>query len=164
MTFKSSFLYAMRLLLPKKSSSSNGRKSLFGAMIGIALSIVPLVGVLVVADGMIEGITGRLIGLSSYHMQAVQTNALHLNTQDHLDLLKAMSRDLSTVQGVTDAFIERQGVALAVGAKNRTGATVRAVEERLFSDSLGFSQYLEVIEGSASFPSEKSRNIRSSCR
>ncbi len=159
MTFNASLLYALRLLKPKKNSTSNGRKSLFGAMIGIALSIVPLVGVLVVADGMIEGITGRLIGLSSYHMQVVQTIAKNLSTQEHLSLLEDIAKDIDSLDGITETFIERQGVALAVGATGRTGATVRAVDENLFSQSSGFSEYLEVIDGSAHFPNQKSSII-----
>ncbi len=159
MTFKSSFLYAIRLLVPKKQTSSNGRKSLMGAMLGIALSIVPLVCVLVVADGMIEGITGRLIGLSSYHMQVVQTSSSIARNQDHLSVLEHLANNLDSMQGVTGTFIERQGVALAIGTNGRTGATVRAVEKSLFSESQGFSEYLEIIDGSATFPTEKSSII-----
>ena len=71
MTLASSLLYALRILFPKSSPSSssgkksNGERSLAGALLCIGLSLVPLVSVLVISDGMIQGITGRLIGLSS---------------------------------------------------------------------------------------------------
>ena len=47
-----------------------GRRYLRGALIGVALSIVPLVVVLVVSDGMIQGITSRYIEVGTYHLQA----------------------------------------------------------------------------------------------
>ncbi len=156
MTFKSSLLYAVRLLIPKKQSSSNGRKSLFGAMIGIALSIVPFIVVIIVADGMIEGITGRIIGLSSYHLQAVQTSPKSLSNNEHLQLLDSIANDIDTVDGVTGTFVERQGVALAIGNTGRTGATIRAVEDTIFTESKGFNEYIEVVEGEAGFPSKNS--------
>ncbi len=156
MTFKASLLYSLRLLKPKKQTSSNGRKSLFGAMLGIALSIVPLVVVLVVADGMIEGITGRLVELSSYHMQVVQTRVQNISVTEHIDMLNEMSKTIEDVPGVTATHIERQGVALAVGKNGRTGATVRAVSESLFSENKGFQKYVQVIDGEALFPTEKS--------
>ncbi len=159
MTVKASFMYAIRLLIPKRQTSSNGRKSLFGAIFGIALSIIPLVVVLVVADGMIEGITERIIGLSSYHLQAVQTNPLSLTNEEHLESLKTIKADLLSMEGVENAFIERQGVALAVGLTGRTGATIRAVEDSLFTNSKGFTEYVEIIDGVAAFPESKSAVI-----
>ncbi len=156
MTFKSSLLYAVRLLVPQKKSSSNGRKSLFGAMLGIALSIVPLVVVLVVADGMIEGITGRIIGLSSYHLQIVQNTSKSISVAEHINLLETIANEVDSIEGVRGTFIERQGVALAVGSKGRTGATVRAVEESIFIENGDFQKYIQVIEGSASFPTQNS--------
>ncbi len=156
MTIKSSALYALRLLKPKKMSSSNGRKSLFGAMLGIALSIVPMVVVLVVADGMIEGITGRIISLSSYHLQALQSTVINVSVNEHLELLESMANDIDQVDGVTGTFIERQGVALAVGTNGRTGATVRAVEENIFAENRGFQTYVQTIEGVAAFPTQNS--------
>ena len=51
-----------RIVKPKENASSNARKSLIGAIACVALSLIPLGVVLSVSDGMIEGITGRLIG------------------------------------------------------------------------------------------------------
>lgn len=156
MTFKSSFLYGIRLLKPSKKTTSNGRKSLFGAIFGIALSIVPLVVVLVVANGMIEGITNRMVGLSSYHLQAVQTIQLGVDEDEHIELLQSIRNDIEIIDGVENAFIERQGVALAVGKSGRTGATIRAVEKDFFTRNNAFREYVEVIDGVADFPTDKS--------
>ena len=70
MSIKSSALLASRMLLPKVNRKSVGTKSIVGAVICIALSLIPLVTVLSVTDGMIEGITERLINLSSSHILA----------------------------------------------------------------------------------------------
>ncbi|MBP5751540.1 MAG: ABC transporter permease, partial [Treponema sp.] len=77
MTFSSSFLYAIRLCLPHRTSTdrSLGRRSLFGAMMCIGISLVPLVAVLIISEGMIQGITGRMIGLSTQDLQ-VHVNSL----------------------------------------------------------------------------------------
>ena len=70
MSIKSSALFASRMLFPKGSKNTVGTKSITGAIICIALSLIPLVVVLSVSDGMIEGITERIINLSSSHITA----------------------------------------------------------------------------------------------
>lgn len=50
---------------------SNARKSLIGAMLGIGISIIPLIVVLVISDGMIEGITRRTVELGTSHLQLI---------------------------------------------------------------------------------------------
>ena len=70
MTFKSSLKFAGSLIFPKAEKKSSARRSLFGAMLCIGLSIVPLIAVISITDGMIDGMTDRLIGLSSGHLQS----------------------------------------------------------------------------------------------
>ena len=65
MKIKSSFLFACRMLFPKTGKKSSARRSLFGGFLCIAISIIPLVMVIAVSNGMIEGMTERMIGLSS---------------------------------------------------------------------------------------------------
>lgn len=81
MNIRSAFFAAFRFLgisrnsfqqrLSTSASVENSRKSLVGAIVGIAISLVPLLVVQVVIDGMISGITGRIIELSSYHAQLI---------------------------------------------------------------------------------------------
>jgi lipoprotein-releasing system permease protein len=52
------FSFALRLLRPRKREK---KYNLIGAVLAVALSLVPLIVVLEVANGMIEGITRRLI-------------------------------------------------------------------------------------------------------
>lgn len=159
MTFKASCLYAVRILKPKAQTSSNGRKSLFGSVFAVALSLIPLVMVFMIADGMIEGITGRIIGLSSYHVQVTQTQTQSMTNDEHILMLENLAKDIADIEGVTATFVEREGVALAVGKNGRTGATVRAVNENIFTDNAGFRNYVEVVAGVAAFENEKSAVI-----
>ncbi|WP_428768875.1 FtsX-like permease family protein [Treponema sp. HNW] len=157
MNFRASFLYALRILKPNRTSSSNGRKSLFGAAFGIALSLVPLIVVLVVAEGMIEGITERMIGLGTYHLQAVVPVEFFENG-GLSDDLREFASSLEIPSG-GQAFIERQGTALAVAGGTRSGALVRAVPTDIFTSNRAFQTYIEVLSGEAAFPSAKSAVI-----
>ena len=76
MTVKSSFLFALKLIFPKTAKKTVARKSVFGAIICIALSVIPLVVVLTVSDGMVHGMTERIIELSTSHLKVfVKRNA-----------------------------------------------------------------------------------------
>ena len=63
MTIKASLKFARSLIFPKTEKKSSARRSLFGALLCIGLSIVPLVVVLSISNGMINGMTERIIGL-----------------------------------------------------------------------------------------------------
>jgi len=63
---------ALRNILGRRSDERDlARRTLRGAVLSVAVSMVPLIVTLVVADGMIQGITSRYIELSSYHIQCV---------------------------------------------------------------------------------------------
>ena len=121
MTFRSSLLYASRLIFPKNndpSAKSNGRRSLLGAMLCIGISLVPLVAVLVISDGMIQGITGRMIGLSSRDL-CVSIDSESSSTDDYDTFVEA-AVSLQTVEGITASYPEIQGTALAAGKNYST--------------------------------------------
>jgi lipoprotein-releasing system permease protein len=63
-------MFAKSLIFPKAEKKSSARRSLWGALLCIGLSIVPLVVVLSITNGMIQGMTDRIIGLSSNNIQA----------------------------------------------------------------------------------------------
>ena len=155
MKLASIFLFCSRIIKPKESALTNARKSLIGAVFCIALSLIPLTVVLVVTDGMIEGITNRIVGLSSFHMQVAQVRTYNDPDENFL-VLQEIAESVKKHPNVINTFIERQGTVLAAGKKGRSGATVRAVEPRLFAENKAFAEYLEVIEGSATFSSGKS--------
>lgn len=152
MTIRSSVLYAKKLIFSKKTddgSRSNGKRSLLGAMICIGISLVPLVAVLVISEGMIQGITGRMIGLSSRDL------SVYINSGSEsvisADIFTKAAYSLSQVDGITGAYPEIQGTALAAGKSSRTGATVRAVQNDLFTADKDFSTLFSVVEGSTDF-------------
>ena len=129
MRIRASVLYATRMLLSPSQkkvsgSGSSASRSLLGAILCIALSLVPLVVVLTVSDGMIEGITSRIVELSSYHMQVTVTgSSISTDLQDENDSsqpdletaqgISDLALELQQVPGVTAAFPERQGIGLA---------------------------------------------------
>ncbi len=164
MNLRSSILYAAKLIVPRPALSfkragaerSNGRRSLLGAMLCIGISLVPLIAVLVVSDGMIQGITGRMINLSSQDINVqVSTQSKSVT---NLEELRELGSRLGSIEGVTACFPEVQGMALAAGSSSRIGATVRAMETDIFKDS-EFSSLFSVVEGSMDFPDPKSAVI-----
>jgi lipoprotein-releasing system permease protein len=70
--------------------------------------------------------------------------------------LQELSATIKGVPGVTGAYPERQGIALATGANGRTGATVRAISPEIFTDSQAFSSLFAVEEGVARLSGERS--------
>ena len=153
MKLSSIFLISSRIIKPKDSVLTNARKSLIGAIFCIALSLIPLTVVLVVTDGMIEGITNRIVGLSSFHMQAAQIRNFS-DTETNMLALEEVASSIKEHPEVVNTYIERQGTVLAAGKTGRSGATVRAVEPKLFTENKAFSQYLKVLEGEINFSSK----------
>jgi lipoprotein-releasing system permease protein len=110
-----------------------------GAVLGVALSIVPLVVVLIVADGMIQGITSRYIETGTYHLQA---QALAVVDEAGLE---ASSAALRAKHGLK-AFPELQGYGVAIAGSRTAGVAVRAVDPAFLEDP-GTAAYLELVDG-----------------
>lgn len=133
------------------AGESNARKSLYGAIAGIGVSLVPLIVVLVIADGMIEGSTRRIVELSSSHLRVSDYYGA-AGTAENPGALTALARNLEdggADYGIVGAIAERQGIGIVIGRKGRSGGTVRAVEPRFFSDNPGVTGLLSVVEGKA---------------
>lgn len=113
-----------------------------GAVAGIALGLVPLVVVMEVSTGMIEGITARLLEVGSSHLQAA------LPAELGIDDLVAAARAVEGVPGVRVAIAERQAtVLLAVGDRS-AGVTLRCVDPDSFARDDGMRRYLAASAGS----------------
>ena len=141
MNFKASSLFAFRMLFPRTGKKSNARRSLVGAFLCIAISLVPLVMVLTVSNGMIKGMTDRMIGLSSSHLCCF----LHPDIEEarSSDSLVELSRSLSEVEGVINVYPEISSVALAAGKAGRSGAQVRGVTTDIFTKNPSFRDFFE---------------------
>lgn len=146
MTVKSSFMFARSLLFPKAEKKSSARRSLFGALICIGLSIVPLIVVLSITNGMINGMTERIIGLSSSHLQAYVASVI--DEVSTAEKYRNYSDEYKEIDGVQNVYPEISVTALAAGNLLRTGIQIRAMDKNIFSENKAFSSLFNIIEGS----------------
>ena len=137
MTIGSSWFIALRYLLGR---GHEGGRYLRGAAIGIALSLVPIVVTLMVADGMIRGIMDRYLELGTGHLQIYD----YRRDGERTSILES----LKSMEGFRGAWPERQGLGIIVGRKGKSGAGIRAVSPAFLEDK-GTLEYLQPVEGSA---------------
>ena len=115
---------------------------LLGSVLGIALSLVPLIVVLEVADGMIAGITRRYLEVGTYHAQ------VSLPETTSAEELAAILESLRAQPAVRYAMVERQGLGLAAAAGGRSAVTIRAVAPEVYAEDEGFRRYFRLEAGS----------------
>lgn len=115
------------------------RRAIRGAVLSVGLSLVPLITVMQVADGMIEGISARYIELGTYHAQMHSYSGAP-------DWEDARAAALASPE-VRGAWLETQGVGIAYAKGKKAGIAVRAVEQG-FLDDEGSIAYLELKDGS----------------
>ena len=135
MTFRSAVMLGFRMLLGRKDG---GSRHLRAAVVGIGLSLIPLIVVMVVSDGMIEGITARYIEISTYHLEAVA----YRNTT--VEEVARYTEAIRGVDGVRGVYPERQGMGLVSSGGQRTGVTIRAVQPEMYAEDPGLRAYLEI--------------------
>ena len=152
MTFRSSLLLAVRYLFGNRAVVGKNRRHrrLRGGVIGVAVSIVPLVIVLQVADGMIAGIAARFIETGSYHVQAIAR--IQPSREEVLTAVDLVG----SVAGVKVATPERQGLGLAASSSGRSGVTIRAVAPDLWDVDEPLREYLSFSSGSWDLNDERS--------
>ncbi len=135
---KFAFNLALRILKPQKGTK---KYDLIGTILAIALSLLPLIVVLEVANGMIEGITRRLIEVGTYHLQ-VSSGFRDISE----DQLEATLIKIKNISGINTAIIERQGFGIVFSENGRTGAHIRSVSPEINEDE-GFNSYFEILAG-----------------
>jgi lipoprotein-releasing system permease protein len=101
-----------------------------------------------------------MIGLSSYHIRVYPPADAALSADE---LYKEAER-FTGFTGITGAFPEKQGIALAAGKNGRLGVTLRAVPRNLFADNSDFSALFTVLEGSGTFASGESAHPEGNLR
>lgn len=124
------------------SGTRRGRGRLLGAIAGVALSLVPLVMVQQVAEGMINGITERFVETGTYHIQAVLRGV----SDEEIDISDAAVR-VAALPGVERGQPERQGFGLVYTANTRSGVTIRAVPQSFYRDDPAVRSYFEIEAG-----------------
>jgi lipoprotein-releasing system permease protein len=137
------FFIALRYLLGR---AREGGRYLKGAAGGIALSLIPIVVTLIVADGMIRGITDRYIELGTGHLQVY-------NYVDPLDPEESLGT-IKNTPGVRGVWAEKHGLGVLVGNKGSRGATIRAVDNSFWEDE-GSQRYLKIIAGESRISGDK---------
>lgn len=154
MKFSASLLFASRLLFPKTGKKSNARRSLFGALVCIGISLVPLIMVMTVSNGMIQGITERMIGLSSSHLQLI----LYPNSEYAADetTMQILADRLAEEKGVRGVYPELGGIGLASSGRGRFGASIRAVSSDIFQKNPSFASLFQVIDGNTDLTKKRS--------
>ena len=135
MTISTVLLLGLRNL--KLRRKRRGQK-LAGTVAAIGLSLIPLVVVLEVANGMIEGITRRFIEIGTYHVQVSLYGELERDEE------QSLARDLRAVRGVSLAFAEWQGVGLIRSESSGSGVQIRAVPPELYREDSGFRQFYHI--------------------
>ncbi len=160
------FLLAVKLALRylglnTDKTVSNARKSLYGAVWGIGISIVPLIVVLVVSDGMIKGISSRIIELSSGHLQLFDLRSMPRTKTEAAAQLESAQKIFAGIKeqqidGCTGMWIQREGTGLLIGKKGRGGGTIRAIEPDYFVNNTRARALLTVIDGTLALDSPRS--------
>jgi len=145
MTLKSSLLFARSLIFPKTEKKSSARRSLFGALMCIGLSIIPLIVVISVSNGMINGMTDRIVGLSSNHLQAYV--AANIEQTKSAENFKEYAANFLEVEGIIAAYPEVDISALATSKNFRTGAQIRGVPSDIFKTNHYFKELFEIQSG-----------------
>jgi len=134
---RAAFFVAVRYLLGR---ANEGGRYLRGAATGIAVSLIPIIVTLIVADGMIRGILNRYLELGTGHLQVFSFSGP--------DSLDAAIDDIMEIDGVRGAWLERRGMGVLVGSGGRAGVSLRAVDPSFWLDG-GSLEYLELVDGTA---------------
>jgi lipoprotein-releasing system permease protein len=143
---------ALTFLVGKEGGGghSTARRNVIGAIVGIALSLIPLILVFELSDGMIDGIMRRYIELGTYHLQAIPYD------YPSDAVLLEQAAEISKIPGVKSAFVERRGSGVAVLGQSTAGVSVRALDARVFTEDLSFKELITVKKGALAFPKENS--------
>ncbi|MCL2762043.1 MAG: ABC transporter permease [Treponema sp.] len=139
MKSRTCFFIAIRYLLGR---AREGGRYLRGAAAGIAVSLVPIMVTLIVADGMIRGIIDRYLELGTGHLQVFS----FISTE--IDSLERVAEQIQDIDGVRGVWAEQRGMGVLVGKEGKTGASVRAIDPSFWEDG-GSLAYLELIAGTA---------------
>ena len=134
MKTNAAFFIALRYLWAK---AHEGGRYLRGAAAGIAVSLVPIIVTLIVADGMIRGITERYIEVGTGHVQVFDTMG---------NGYESAIESIKNTENVRGTWLEKRGMGVLAGRSGRTGVTVRSLESSFWDDE-GSLSFLKIIDG-----------------
>jgi lipoprotein-releasing system permease protein len=140
---QTSFYIAIRYLWGR---AKEGVRYLRGAAAGIAVSLVPIIVTLIVADGMIRGITDRYLELGTGHLQVLDF--------DNYEGFEKTIKEISEIDGVRGVWAEQRGMGVLAGRKGKTGVSVRAIETSFWDDPATVA-LIKIIDGGSKPQSDK---------
>jgi lipoprotein-releasing system permease protein len=150
MRFNSAAAIAFRSFRRNRRKGQYNSRPLLGALAGVALSLIPLVVVINISEGMIEGIVDRFLETDTYHLQ------IFSYTDKTAEEFREEKQAVLSLDEVEHAWLERQGAGMAYSETGKTGVAVRAVEPTIREDDGGFRRYIEVREGAFDLSSDRS--------
>ncbi len=145
MTISSSLMLAFRLIFPRSEKKSSARKSVLGAIVCIGLCIVPLVTVVSVVNGMINGMTERMIALSSNHLNAILKRNASVSAS--FENLNEYSKRFLQVDGVDAVYPTLECDSIVASFSYRMGSVIRAFNADIFESNPDFKKYFKIVEG-----------------
>ena len=125
----------------KKTLTSNRkrRSQLMHSIMGITLSMIPMVMLFIIADSIIGGIVVRFLETGTYHIQVKS----YLPQDNGIEtVLKGMKKKFPQVK---EYFTEKTGYGILFSKKTQTAVNVRAIQDKLLKDE-NFKKYFK-IEG-----------------
>ncbi len=147
MKIKASLLLAVRYLSAKGPSRAVSLRRIRGGIFGICLSLVPMVLVFQVANGMIEGISSRYIETGTYHVQAWPVSFNFNRPEELQEKLAQGQKKLEALDSAVFVGQELRMTVLGSSSSQSLGLSLRAVEPSLMNDP-GFVNYIKLDEGS----------------
>jgi len=142
MSLKTIFYLGLRPFKPKK----HGIKGVVvHTILVVTIAMLPLVVVVMVADGMIQGITSRYIETSSYHFRVYSRQPADIIDFDEYNKTRD---ELNKVPGIISSEIERTGAAVGVVNNIKTGIYIRGIDPIALKGDKGFNKYITVQDGS----------------
>ncbi|MGL4524927.1 MAG: ABC transporter permease [Spirochaetia bacterium] len=127
---------ASRLALSRKASN------LLSAIFIITLSLIPLVVVMEVSQGMTQGIIARYLEVSTYHFRATP-----MVYQPSNEELRIMANNLKAIDTITAVIPQRENYALAFSSSGRQGVQLRGMDRDFYEQDIGMREYLSIREG-----------------
>lgn len=132
--------FGFRMLFSARSSRKTTRH-LIGSILGIALSLVPLITVIEVSGGMIEGITRRFIEIGSYHLQIKSYSPLEEGEKSRLLEVLESEEEVVCIHPVIF------GEGLLYSTEGKTGVTVRSLDNNYYRSDPQIQKYLTIEDG-----------------
>ncbi len=153
MIFERPLMLASRFM--GKNRQGNISRHIIGAVLGITISLIPLVVVLEVTNGMISGITKRYLEIGTYHLQARNYTGFSPNEESEAIGI------IEKIPGIKTVFPVVTGVGLAYSKDGRTGVSLKGFSSDYWRKDIDIHNYLSIDTGEFDLTAEDSALVSS---